>query len=63
MENKETKMMRDLIDLLDSIAFEEGPSDDAKLNSIQGLLYQYSQIMDARSISMEEQHLEEGFRR
>ena len=63
MEDKETKMMRDLIDLLDNIAFEEGPSDEVKLNSMQGLLYQYSQIKDAQSISMEEQHLTEGFRR
>jgi len=56
-------MERDLINSLDEIAFENGPSDTKKLESIQNLLYQYSQIQDAMSISMEEQHLEEGFRR
>ena len=59
----EYSMERDLINSLDEIAFEQGPSDSKKLESIQNLLYQYSQIKDARSISMEEQHLTEGFRR
>ena len=54
---------RDLINSLDEIAFENGPSDTKKLESIQNILYQYSQIKDAMSIGMEEQHLEEGFRR
>ena len=56
-------MERDLINSLDEIAFEQGPSDSKKLESIQNLLYQYSQIKDSQSISMEEQHLTEGFRR
>jgi len=56
-------MANDLIKSLDEIAFENGPSDTKKLESIQNLLYQYSQIQDAMSMSMEEQHLEEGFRR
>ena len=56
-------MANDLINSLDEIAFEQGPSDSKKLESIQNLLYQYSQIKDAQSISMEEQHLTEGFRR
>jgi len=56
-------MANDLINSLDEIAFEHGPSDTKKLESIQNLLYQYSQIQDAMSISMEEQHLQEGFRR
>ena len=59
----EYSMERDLINSLDEIAFEQGPSDSKKLESIQNLLYQYSQIQDAMSISMEEQHLTEGFRR
>jgi hypothetical protein len=53
----------DLINSLDEIAFENGPSDTKKLESIQNILYQYSQIKDALSMSMEEQHLQEGFRR
>ena len=56
-------MANDLINSLDEIAFEQGPSDSKKLESIQNLLYQYNQIQDAMSISMEEQHLTEGFRR
>ena len=56
-------MANDLINSLDEIAFEHGPSDTKKLESIQNLLYQYSQIQDAMSMSMEEQHLQEGFRR
>ena len=54
---------RDLIHSLDEVAFEEGTSDKNKIESVQSLLYQYSQIKDAMSISMEEQHLEEGLRR
>ena len=54
---------KDLINSLDEIAFEERTSDKHKLESIQNILYQYSQIKDAQSISIEEQHLEEGFRR
>jgi len=53
----------DLINSLDEIAFEERTSDSRKLENIQNILYQYSQIKDAQSISIEEQHLEEGFRR
>ena len=53
----------DLINSLDEIAFEERTSDSRKLENIQNILYQYSQIKDAQSISIEEQYLEEGFRR
>ena len=53
----------DLINSLDEIAFEERTSDKQKIESIQGLLYQFSQIKDAQSIAFEEQHLQEGFRR
>ena len=54
---------KDLINSLDEVAFEERTSDKQKIESVQSLLYQYSQIKDAQSISIEEQHLEEGFRR
>ena len=47
-------MANDLINSLDEIAFEQGPSDSKKLESIQNLLYQYSQIKDALSMSAEE---------
>jgi len=58
----------DLINSLDEIAFEPGPSDTKKLESIQNLLYQYGQIQDAMSIrseeaTLEERQLYEGFRR
>ena len=53
----------DLINSLDEIAFEERTSDSSKLESIQSLLYQYSQIKDAMSIQIEEEQLTEGFRR
>jgi hypothetical protein len=53
----------DLIRTLDEMAFEEGTSDKKKLEHIQNVLYQYSQIKDAMSMSMEEEHLTEGFRR
>ena len=45
---------RDLINSLDEIAFENGPSDTKKLESIQNILYQYSQVKDAMSIRQEE---------
>jgi len=61
-------MANDLINSLDEIAFEPGPSDTKKLESIQNLLYQYGQIQDAMSIrseeaTLEERQLYEGFRR
>ena len=61
-------MANDLINSLDEIAFEPGPSDTKKLESMQNLLYQYSQINDAMSVRADEATLEEtqlynGFRR
>ena len=53
-------MEHDLIKSLNEIAFEEGPSDSKKLESIQNLLYQYDQIMDARSIQAENYYLDES---
>ena len=50
----------DLINSLDEIAFENGPSDTKKLESIQNQLYQYSQIKDAMSIQLEEYYLDES---
>ena len=47
-------MANDLINSLDEIAFEQGPSDSKKLESMQNLLYQYNQIQDAMSIRQEE---------
>ena len=54
---------KDLINSLDEIAFEERTSDKHKLESIQNQLYQYSQIKDALSMSVEEEYFNEGFRR
>ena len=53
----------DLINSLDEIAFEERTSDKRKLENIQNILYQYSQIKDAMSIRIEEEQFDEGFRR
>ena len=53
----------DLINSLDEIAFEERTSDKQKLQSIQNLLYQYSQIKDAQSIQLEEQYDTPNMRR
>ena len=52
-------MANDLINSLDEIAFEPGPSDTKKLESIQNLLYQFSQVRDAMSIRADEATLEE----
>ena len=46
---------RDLINSLDEVAFEERTSDKQKIESVQSLLYQYSQIKDAQSIRAEEE--------
>ena len=54
---------KDLINSLDEIAFEERTSDSKKLENIQNILYQYSQIKDALSMSAEEEYFNEGFRR
>ena len=53
----------DLINSLDEIAFEERTSDKRKLENIQNILYQYSQIKDAMSIRIEEEQFTEGYRR
>ena len=53
----------DLINSLDEIAFEERTSDKQKIESIQSLLYQYSQIKDAQSIQLEEQYDTPNMRR
>ena len=50
---------RDLINSLDEIAFEERTSDSKKLENIQNILYQYSQIKDALSMSAEEEYFNE----
>ena len=53
----------DLINSLDEIAFEERTSDKHKLENIQNLLYQYSQIKDAMSIQIEEEQFSEEYHR
>ena len=53
----------ELIKVLDEIAFEQGTTDEQKLNSIQNILYQFEQNQTARSISAEEEYFTEGFRR
>ena len=55
MSNIRNAMAQDLINSLDEIAFEERTSDSSKLESIQNILYQYSQIKDAMSIRIEEE--------
>ena len=56
-------METEFIKVLDSVAFEEGTSDDQKLNSIQNLLYQFEQNQTAQSISVEEEYFTEGYRK
>ena len=53
---------------LDAIAFEDGPSPEAKLIRIQNCLYQVDQANTANSIradeaTIEEKQLYDGFRR
>jgi len=59
---------QELIRHLDAIAFEDGPSPEAKLIRIQNCLYQVDQANTANSIradeaTAEEKQLYEGFRR
>ena len=56
-------MELELIKTLDTIAFEQGTSDEEKLASMQNLLYQFEQIQTAKSVSAEEEYFTEGFRR
>ena len=58
----------ELIKHLDSIAFEQGPSDADKLIRIQNVLYSVEQMRTAQSLRADEATLEEtqlyqGFRR
>jgi len=43
-------MELELIKTLDEIAFEQGTTDKAKLESMQNLLYQFDQIQTHRSM-------------
>jgi len=45
----------EFIKILDSVAFEEGTTDEQKLNSIQNLLYQYEANLTAASLRAEEE--------
>ncbi len=58
----------ELVQHIDRIAFEEGPSNENKLIRIQNVLYQEEQIRTAHSIradeaTFEETHLTQGLRR
>ena len=46
-------MELELIKTLDTIAFEQGTSDEEKLASMQNLLYQFEQIQTAKSLQAE----------
>ena len=48
-------METEFIKVLDSVAFEEGSTDEQKLNSIQNLLYQYEANLTAASLRAEEE--------
>ena len=48
-------METEFIKVLDSVAFEEGTTDEQKLNSIQNLLYQYEANLTAASLRAEEE--------
>ena len=48
-------METELIQALDTIAFERTTSDEEKLKSIQNILYAYEQIQTAKSIAAEEE--------
>ena len=48
-------METEFIKILDSVAFEEGSTDEQKLNSIQNLLYQYEANLTAASLRAEEE--------
>ena len=63
MSNIRNAIAQDLINSLDEIAFEERTSDSSKLESIQNILYQYSQIKDAMSIQIEEEQFSEEYHR
>ena len=63
MSNIRNAIAQDLINSLDEIAFAERTSDSSKLESIQNILYQYSQIKDAMSIRIEEEQFSEGYHR
>ena len=48
-------METELIQALDTIAFERTTSDEEKLKSMQNILYAYEQIQTAKSIAAEEE--------
>ena len=56
-------MIKELVEHIETIAWDDSADAGSKILSIQSLLYQYDQMLDAKSISLEEQHLDEGFRR
>ena len=45
----------ELVQVLDKIAFEEGPSDASKVERIQNALYQVEQMRTAQSVRADEE--------
>ena len=56
-------MIKELIQHIDAIAWDDSADAGSKILGIQSLLYQWEQMQDAKSVTLEEQQLDEGFRR
>ena len=49
-------MMKELLEHIDEIAWDDNCDASSKLLSIQSLLYQYEMIQDAHSMRVEEEY-------
>jgi len=64
-------MIKELVDHIDAIAWDDSADAGSKILGIQSLLYQWEQMQDANSIrqaeqmakTIEEAQLQKGFRR
>jgi len=53
--------VNELLREIEYLAFDIHTNNDEKITAVQSVLYQWDQMMDAKSISAEEEYFRDGF--
>ena len=53
--------VNELLREIEYLAFDIHTNNDEKVSAVQSVLYQWDQMMDAKSISAEEEYFRDGF--
>ena len=53
--------VNELLREIEYLAFDIHTNNDEKISAVQAVLYQWDQMMDAKSISAEEEYFSDGF--